>query len=112
MWVGVGALVVVLAAVGGWYYFFGTPAPGTVTLTSSPWAEVVSVERGGRPLQMAGQTPMMLELAPGEYVIELKSGDTSEKLKVTVQAGETQTVHYTFPQLKVEQAVDEVLKQY
>ena len=112
VWVGVGALVVVLAAVGGWYYVFGTPVAGTVALTSSPWAEVVSVERGGRPLQMAGQTPMMLELPPGEYVIELKSGDTTEKLKVTVQAGETQTVHYTFPQLKVEQTVDEVLKQY
>jgi len=112
VWVGVGALVVVLAAAGGWYYFFGKPAPGAVALTSSPWAEVVKVERAGQPLQIAGQTPMMLELPPGEYVIELKSGDTTEKVKVKVEAGETQTVHYTFPQLKVDQAVDEVLRQY
>ncbi len=111
VWVAVGALVVVLAAVGGWFYFFGTPAPGTVALTSSPWAEVVSVERGGRPLEIAGQTPMMLELPPGEYVIELKSGDTTEKVNVTVEAGQTQAVHYTFPQLKVDEAVDEVLRQ-
>ncbi|MGH9788652.1 MAG: protein kinase domain-containing protein, partial [Candidatus Acidiferrales bacterium] len=111
VWVGVGALVVVLAAVGGWYYFFGTPTPGTVALTSSPWAEVVKVERGGRPVQIAGQTPMMLELSPGEYVIELKSGDTTETVKVKVEAGETQAVHYTFPQMKVDQAVEEVLRQ-
>ncbi|MCI0403738.1 MAG: PEGA domain-containing protein, partial [Acidobacteria bacterium] len=86
--------------------------PGTVALTSSPWAEVVSIERGGRPLQLAGQTPMMLELPPGEYVIELKSGDTTEKVKVSVEAGQAQAVHYTFPQMKVDEAVDEVLKQY
>jgi len=72
----------------------------------------VKVERGGQPLQVAGQTPMMLELPPGEYVIELKSGEATEMLKLTVKAGETQAVHYTFPQLKVDQAVEEVLKQY
>ena len=111
VWIAVGALVVMLAAVGGYYYFFGTPAPGTVALTSSPWAEVVKVERGGQPVQVAGQTPMMLELPPGEYEIELKSGEATETLKLTVKAGETQAVHYTFPQLKVDQAVEEVLRQ-
>lgn len=110
VWVAVGALVVVLAAVGGYYYFFGQPAPGTVALTTSPWAEVVKVERGGQPLEIAGQTPMMLELPPGEYTIELKSGEVTETVKVKVEAGQTQTLHYTFPQMKVDQAVDEVLR--
>jgi len=54
----------------------------------------------------------LAELPPGEYVIELKSGEATETLKLTVKAGETQAVHYTFPQLKVDQAVEEVLKQY
>ncbi len=111
VWIAAGALVVALAAVGGFYYFFGAPAPGTVALTSSPWAEVVKVERGGQPLEIAGQTPMMLELPPGEYEIELKSGEAIETLKLTVKAGAAQTVHYTFPQLKVDQAVEEVLRQ-
>ena len=110
VWVAAGALVVLLAAAGGYYYFFGAPTPGTVALTTSPWAEVVKVERGGQPLKIAGQTPMMLELPPGEYTIELKSGEVTETVKVKVEAGQTQTLHYTFPQMKVDQAVDEVLR--
>jgi hypothetical protein len=72
----------------------------------------VSVERGGRKLDIAGQTPMSLELPPGEYVIGLKSGDTTEWVKVTVEAGQAQAVHYSFPGMKVDETVDEVLKQY
>lgn len=114
VWVAVGALVAALASAGVWYYITGmAPAAGYVELNASPWAEVKSVQRvGGERLQIAGETPMQMELPPGEYVIELQSGEDTGTVNVTVEAGKSQTVNYTFPQVKVESMVEEVLRQY
>jgi hypothetical protein len=109
----VGALVFALVAAGGWYLFTRATAPGYVQLTASPWAEITDVrQEGGKLFAITGQTPLQIELPPGDYVIELTNGKDTAKVKVKVEAGKVQTVHYAFPERKSEEIVDEVLRQY
>ncbi len=59
-----------------------------------------AVERHERDLRIA------------RHLIELANGKDNAKVKVKVEAGKVQTVHYAFPKKKSEELVDEVLRQY
>lgn len=114
LWVGVGVVVLALAAVGGWRLFTsGGATPGYAQLTAVPWAEVVSVQtKDGKNLNIRGTTPLSLELPPGEYVFELKSGQAVQKVTVVVKAGQVSQAHFTSPGMNVNAVVDELLSQY
>ena len=113
VWMAVGALAFTLVAAGGWYLFTRASAPGYVQLTASPWAEVSDVKQeSGKRFAITGQTPLQMELPAGDYVIELRNAEATAKVKVKVEAGKVQAVHYTFPQKKTEAMVEEVLRQY
>ncbi len=115
LWVGgvVVALIIVAAVV--WHFTGSTapPAAGYVHLTAVPWAQVASVQTAkGERLNASGQTPLRLELPAGEYVIELKSENAVQKMNVVVNAGEVSKVNYTFPGVKVDALVDELVSKY
>jgi len=113
IWMGVGALVFLLVAAGAWYFFTRATAPGYVQLTASPWAEVTDVrQESGKRFDIAGQTPLQVELPPGNYVIELTNGKDTAKVKVKIESGKVQAVHYAFPKKKSDELVDEVLREY
>ncbi|HXE74576.1 MAG TPA: serine/threonine-protein kinase [Candidatus Xenobia bacterium] len=113
IWMGVGALVFLLVAAGAWYLFTRASAPGYVQITASPWAEVTDVrQESGKLFDITGQTPMQIELPPGDYVIELTNGKNTDKVRVKVKSGKVQVVHHAFAQKKSEELVDEVLREY
>jgi hypothetical protein len=108
-------VVVLLLAAGGWWYFRGglSAEPGTVHLTAVPWAEVTGARSAdGKAVAVSGMTPLQLSLPPGEYILSLKSGDQTAEVKVTVEAGKVLAVNYTFPEVKSDAVVDDLLKQY
>jgi hypothetical protein len=116
LWAGIALLAVAIAVVAIWLSAHrGGPTvltPGYVQVTASPWADVVSVRTGaGKSVDIGGfkQTPVQLELPPGEYVLELKSGGAVERENVSVKAGESQRVHHTFSQVNVDALVDELV---
>lgn len=114
LWVGIGVVVLALAGFGVWKFVLsGAGEPGFVQLTAAPWAEVVSVRTaGGEAVKITGQTPLYVSLPPGDYTIELKNGEATGTVTVTVQSGQTQAVNYAFPQVKVDALVDELVASY
>jgi hypothetical protein len=112
--VGVGVVVLALAGVGVWRLLTtGVATPGYAQLTVVPWAEVVSVQtKDGKNLNIKGTTPLSLELPPGEYVFELKSGEAVQKVTVVVKSGQVSQAHFTSPGVNVNAVVDELLSQY
>jgi hypothetical protein len=80
--------VVLAVAVAAWWFLVGRPpAPGYAELTAAPWAEIVSVQtKDGKTLDVKGQTPVRLELPPGEYVIELKKDQAVGTVNVVVKS--------------------------
>ena len=114
LWVGIGVVVLALAGFGVWKFVLSGPGePGFVQLTAAPWAEVVSVRTaGGEAVKITGQTPLYVSLPPGDYTIELKNGEATGTVTVTVQSGQTQAVNYAFPQVKVDALVDELVASY
>jgi ferric-dicitrate binding protein FerR (iron transport regulator) len=114
LWVGVGVVVLVLAGVGIWRLLTpGGATPGYAQLTAVPWAEVVSVQtKDGKNLDIKGTTPLSVELPPGEYAFELKSGETVQKVTAVVKSGQVSQVHVTSPGMKVDAVVNELLSQY
>ena len=114
LWVGVGIVVLALAAVGAWRLLTpGVATPGYAQVTAVPWAEVVSVETtDGKNLNIRGTTPLSVELPPGEYVFGLKSGQAVQKVTVVVKAGQVSQAHFTPPGMNVDAVVDELLSQY
>ncbi|OFV86439.1 MAG: hypothetical protein A3B65_05825 [Acidobacteria bacterium RIFCSPHIGHO2_02_FULL_67_57] len=114
LWAGIGVVVLALAGFGAWKFLLsGGGEPGFVQLTAAPWAEVVSVRTaGGETLKITGQTPLYVSLPPGDYTIELKNGEATGTVQVTVQSGQTQAVNYAFPQVKVDALVDELVTSY
>ncbi|MGH9774671.1 MAG: hypothetical protein ACRD50_06965, partial [Candidatus Acidiferrales bacterium] len=111
LWVGAGAVIFVLAVIGAWRYFAGGGgAPGDLQLTAAPWAEVVSVKTAsGQNMNITGETPMLLSLPAGQYVIELKNGQAKGELKVEVGAGKPTVVNYSFPEVKIDDLVQELV---
>jgi hypothetical protein len=101
--VGVGLLVGVLVSTvpyvarGAWPVSLGgAPAPtvikeSTVTLTSVPEGAAVYID-GAR----AGQTPLSLSLPVGLHVAELRSGTTSRRASLSVEAGKIVSQHVDF----------------
>jgi serine/threonine protein kinase len=114
LWVGVGVIVLALAAVGAWRLLIsGRATPGYAQLTAVPWAEVVSVQtKEGKNLNIRGTTPLSLELSPGEYVFELKSEQVVQKVTVVVKSGQVSQAHFATPGVNVHAMVDELLSQY
>ena len=114
LWVGVGVVLLALAGVGAWRLLTpGVATPGYAQVTAVPWAEVVSVETtDGKDLNIKGTTPLRLELPPGEYVFELKSGQAVQKVNVVVKSGEVSQAHFTSPGMNVDAVVDELLSKY
>lgn len=91
----------------------GTKAPGYLQLSSVPWAEVVSVQKaGGEKSNQTGQTPLQIELPPGDYVIELKSQTRSEKVTLTVESGKVTSQTYVFQGANVEEMVNEIVPKH
>lgn len=110
MWAGIAAVVLILAGVIAW---IAVPHPGKVgyaQVTASPWAQVVSVKsKQGKDMNLTGQTPLQLELPQGDYVIELKNDQGSGQVDVSVKSGEVVPVNYRFPQVKINDMVDELV---
>ena len=79
----------------------------------SPWAEVTSVRtKKGERLNITGQTPLQITLPAGKYIIELKNGQATGKLEVVSRPGEITTARYTFPQVKIDDLVQNLVSQY
>jgi hypothetical protein len=111
LWVGVGVIVLGLAGALAWWKLVPHGgAVGYVQVTATPWAQVVSVKtKQGQDMNLTGQTPVQLELPPGDYVIELKNDQGTGQQEVTVKSGEPVVVNYTFPQVKINDLVDELV---
>lgn len=103
-----------LAGVGAWRLFKpGVSAPGYARLTASPWAEIVSVQTtAGQKLDVKGQTPLELELPPGEYVVELKNDQGAGKVSFVVKSGEVSPVNCAISGVDVNALVDELVSSY
>lgn len=111
LWAGVAIVVVVLVAAVGWMVIPHGGKVGHAKLTSTPWADVVSVKtKQGQDMNLTGRTPLQLDLSPGDYVIELKTEDgTRGQVEVTVKSGEVASLNYPFPQVKIDDMVDELV---
>lgn len=115
LWAGVGLLLLVLAGLGIWRFSSGgvTPAPGYVALTAGPRAQIVSIHTAaGKAIDKTGETPLLLELPAGDYVIELKSGTEVVKANLTVQAGKTTQENCEFSKDKINEMVDDLITKY
>jgi serine/threonine protein kinase len=114
VWIALAVVLAAIAGVGIWR--LRTPGPsssGSAQLIAAPWAEVVSVKNSaGQTLDIHGQTPMLVDLPPGHYVIELKNGQAVGQVEVDVKAGEISRVNYAFPQVDVNALVDELVSKY
>jgi eukaryotic-like serine/threonine-protein kinase len=89
------------------------PAVGYAQVTTVPWAEIVRVEeKGGKELNIRGYTPIGLELRPGVYVMQLRSGQGSGSVEIAIRAGETTRVYFTFPGVVVNELVDQLVSKY
>jgi serine/threonine protein kinase len=114
LWAALGVFVLALVGIGTWRYLASNPnASGYLQLTAAPWAQVVSVRtaRGDR-LNITGETPLQMALPPGQYVIELKNGEATGKLNVAVESGKVSSVNYTFPQVKIDDLVRDLVSHY
>ncbi|MBI4467097.1 MAG: hypothetical protein HY656_06700 [Acidobacteria bacterium] len=45
-------------------------------------------------------------------MLELRNGESTGTVNVVVESGQAQQVNYTFPQVKVDALVDELVSQY
>jgi hypothetical protein len=83
---------------------------GYAEVTAAPWAQVVSVKsKQGQDMNITGETPLRVELPPGDYVIELKNDQGTSQQEVTVKSGEVVPVKYAVPQEKIDEMVDELV---
>jgi len=113
LWAASAVVVVLLVSLGAWYSRAGRNAPGVVELTAAPWAEVTGVStKKGERLNITGQTPLQIALPPGNYIIKLKNGSATGELEVAAKPGEVSRVSYTFPEVKIDDLVQNVVSQY
>jgi len=83
-WLGVAAAVVLLAggAYGVTQWMAARTRPGTVLIESTPPNATVLVDGAE-----SGTTPVTLKLAPGTHSVEVRRGDRSQTLELTVEPG-------------------------
>jgi serine/threonine-protein kinase len=82
-----GVAAIAVAGVGTWYVR-GRNASGYIQLTAAPWGKIANVSSAkGAHLNIAGETPLQVALPPGRYVIELKNGQSSCKVEISVERG-------------------------
>jgi serine/threonine protein kinase len=115
LWAGVGLLLLVLAGIGIWRFSSGggRPAPGYIALTAAPQARIVSIQTaGGKTIDKTGETPLLLELPAGDYVIELKNGTEVQKVNLNVQTGNTTKQNCVFSKDKINEMVDDLITHY
>jgi tetratricopeptide (TPR) repeat protein len=113
LWAAAAVAVILLASVGAWYSRAGRNTPGFVELTAAPWAEVTGIStKKGERLNITGQTPLQISLPPGNYIIDLKNGTATGQLEVAAKPGEISKVSYTFPEVKIDDLVQNVVSQY
>ena len=97
------------------------PQTGYVELNPMPWAEVLSVRRidhlkpngPGTEVKLPnvpGQAPLRLDLAPGDYRVELRYKGEIALAQVTVKLGEAQVWQQCMPGFDVDAAIDELVK--
>ncbi len=117
-----GAAAVVLLAAGTWFVLRERPQPvnpitdvkptvaatagpvvpgqeGRLSLFAFPWARVLLVKEASSgkvvPLPPDMTTPVVIDLGPGEYQIDLASGTSGERRQVAVSVAAGQVVEYT-----------------
>jgi serine/threonine protein kinase len=113
IYAGIGVLVVALAGFAAWRFLATGPQVGYVQISSTPWADIQSVETdSGNPVDVKGQTPLQVALPPGKYVFDLKSGKQEQKVTVEVSLGKASAVSYVFPDVKVDSVVNELVSKY
>jgi serine/threonine protein kinase len=115
LYAGIGVLVIALAGFAAWRFMkTGTGGGvGYVQLSSTPWAEIQSVETdSGKPVDVKGQTPLQVALPPGKYVVSLASNGHVEKVPFSVEAGKPNEVNFKFPDFKVDSVVNELVSKY
>jgi serine/threonine-protein kinase len=103
----VAVVVLGLAAALAWWHWFRV---GYAQVSATPWAQVVSVKtKQGQDMNITGETPLRLELRPGDYVIELKNDQGTSQQEVTVKSGEVVPVKCAIAQEKIDEMVDELV---
>lgn len=119
LWVGAALVILVLAGFGIWRLTSGgrgasgVPASGFVELTAASSAEIVSIQSAdGKTVDKTGETPLLLELPAGDYVIELKNGTEVQKANVSVHAGDTTRQNVVFPKEKIDEMVNDLVTNY
>jgi tetratricopeptide (TPR) repeat protein len=113
LWAAAAVAVILLVSLGAWYSRAGRNTPGFVELTATPWAEVTGIStKKGERLNITGQTPLQISLPPGNYIIDLKNGTATGQLEVAAKPGEISRVSYTFPEVKIDDLVQNVVSQY
>lgn len=80
------------------------PPPGRLVLLSTPWAKLVTLQTtDGRPraLPEPAETPLALDLLPGDYEVELHNPQLgmSRRLTVTVRSGADSRHTITFEEV-------------
>jgi len=107
-----GVAAIAVAGVGTWYVR-GRNASGYIQLTAAPWGKIANVSNAkGAHLNIAGETPLQVALPPGRYVIELKNGQSSCKVEISVERGAVSTYSCVFPEAKIDDMVQKVLSAY
>jgi hypothetical protein len=111
LWVSLGVIVVAIAVASAWWGLVGgTRARGYAQVTAVPWAEVVSVKtKAGKDLNMKGETPLRLELPPGDYVIQLQNDQGTGEMEVSIQSGKVVPVKYKPDQVNIDALVDKLV---
>ena len=107
-------VVVVLAVLGAsaWYWK-SRHAAGFVELTATPWGQVTKVaDAKGAPVNITGETPLLMALPPGRYIIELKNGQSRCQVDAAVEHGKVSTYNCSFPEISTDDLVQKVLSQY
>lgn len=89
----------------------GTPPDGTLSVTATPWAELVSAQslaNGARTDTAGLVTPLFLPLRPGRYRLRFTFPDEhrDRDVDVRVEPGRTQALHVALEGYDVEQLVN------
>ena len=85
-----------------------------VAIDAIPWArfKITPVDATSKQPPLTGETPVKLQLLPGDYVIELKNGNLTAPLKETISVAEAPlTRAFQMPGFRADRAVNALLGQ-